>query len=200
MDVAHSLRKYSIEEYIQLEQETDTKYEYYDGEVFAMAGGTLNHSEISGNIFSDLKNILESKNSSCRTFNSDAKLSISKRNKYVYPDTMVVYGDVELSSRYKEAITNSILIIEVLSGFTAAYDRGNKFKSYRSIPSLQEYILIEQDKSQVDISTRKGDFWRFHSIEGLEKTLVLTSIDVEIPLSRIYRNVSFDAVFEEQIK
>lgn len=135
MNTVPLVKKYSIEEYVQLEQETNTKYEYHDGKLFAMAGDTLNHSSISTRMTSELDRHLEESN--CIVFNNDAKLNIVKFNKYVYPDAMIVCGVVERSNQYPEAITNPIIIIQVLSESTAAYDRGDKFKFYRSIPSLQ---------------------------------------------------------------
>lgn len=184
-----SIKKYSFEDYIRLEQETNTKYEYHDGEVFAMAGGSINHSTIGGNVFSDMDTALEKKDSGCRTFYSDTKLLIPNKDKYVYPDIMVVCEEGKVE---KQSVSNPIIIIEVLSDSTAEYDRGDKFHFYRSIPSLQEYILISQDKAQVEVFARRGDFWKINIIEGLAASLALESIDVYLPLARIYRNVQFE--------
>lgn len=187
---AVSVKKLSFEDYIRLEQETNTKYEYHNGEVFAMAGGTTDHSTISGNIFSDTDTALEKRSSSCRPFNSDTKLQFFNSDKYVYPDMMVVCDEEDIE---EQSVSNPIIVVEVLSDSTAKYDRGDKFHFYRSIASLQTYILIAQDKAQVEVFERKGDFWKISRIEGLDETLRLEAIDIEIPLTRIYRNVRFES-------
>lgn len=186
------LKKYTLEEYIQLEQETDTKYEYHDGEVFAMAGGTLNHNIISGNIYSDIDNTIRKKGAACIPFNSDTKLHIERANKYFYPDAMVVCGDLERSSQYSEAITNPVVIVEVLSKSTADYDRGGKFHCYRKIKSLQEYILITQDEAVVDTYRKRGDFWVIDQhVVGLKSMLTVYALDIQLAMEDLYRNVVF---------
>ncbi len=186
---ALSARKLSFEDYIQLEQETNTKYEYHNGEVFAMAGGSTNHSVISGNVFFEARLALQNKKSGCNPFNSDTKLQIPSRNKYVYPDMIVVCDPKDVGA---QAVQNPIIIVEVLSDSTAQYDRGDKFKLYRSISFLQEYILIAQDKPAIDIFSRRGDLWRISSVEGLDQTLTIDALGIKIPMERIYQNVQFE--------
>jgi Uma2 family endonuclease len=159
-----------------------------------MAGGTIRHGRISGNIFREVDSKLRLKKSSCSSFNSDIKLHLEKGNRFVYPDMMVVCGKEMLSSTYKEAITNPTVIIEVLSESTANYDRGDKFYFYRQIKSLREYILIEQDKAQIEIFSRvEANFWKIDRIEGLESKLNISSVGVEVDLKEIYLNVEFDS-------
>jgi len=189
---ATKLNNISIEEYIAIERENDTRYEYHNGEIFAMAGGTVPHGIIGGNVFGRIQSKLLDKNSPCFPINSDVKLSIDVERRFVYPDGMVVCGEIEYSEIYSEAVANPIVIIEVLSDSTAGYDRGGKFFLYRKIETLKEYILIEQDEPVIEVYTRnEGDLWRINRVSGLENSLTLQSLDIEIPLKDIYRNVDF---------
>ena len=189
---ATKLNNISIEQYIAIERENDTRYEYHNGEIFVMAGGTVPHNDISGNIFYETTAKLRAKNSSCRPFNNDMKIQIQDEHRFVYPDMSVICGDPERSEHYNDALTNPIVIIEVLSESTAGYDRGGKFFLYRKIKTLQQYILIEQDTPEIDIYTRnQGDLWHIKRVSGLENSLLLQSLEIEIPLKDIYRNVDF---------
>ena len=163
------LNNLSIKEYITLEQDTDTKYEYHDGSIYALAGGTLNHGLICGNIFGEIRGALKKSTKECKVMNSEIKLYIPTKNTFLYPDTMVVCGKMEISKVESNAITNPILIVEVLSKTTASYDRGDKFYLYRQLESLQEYILIEQEKPLIEIYKRESDLWKITRISGIEK-------------------------------
>jgi len=186
----------SVEEYLRQEIETDTKYEYHDGKIYSLAGGTLNHGIISGNIHSDIKVELEKKNSNCLPFNSDIKLHIESMNRYVYPDCMVVCGEIEKSPINENAVVNPVLIIEVLSKSTASYDRGDKFYFYRQIPSFNEYVLIEQDKHVVDVHLKEdsSDFWKITRYEELDTIVKLESIGVELSMERLYQRTEIDLI------
>ena len=123
----------SIEDYIALEQATNTRYEYHDGTIYAMAGGSIEHGLISGNTYGELKFNLREKGSDCKAINNDVKLHVESLNKFLYPDVMVVCGEMERSTKEKNAVVNPSVIIEVLSNSTEAYDRGDKFFAYRQI-------------------------------------------------------------------
>lgn len=180
----------TVAEYLELEVKNEIKYEFHNGEIYAMSGGTLNHAIISGNLFTSVKSGLKNNNSNCNTFNSDARVHIPELNVYVYPDTSVVCGDIEQSEE-GHAICNPILIVEVLSKGTASYDRGDKFHKYQNIPSLEEYVLIQQENKIIDIYYRqpKSDLWRITRFEGEETTVRFESIDLEIEMSSIYDGV-----------
>lgn len=188
---ATKLDNLTFEEYLEIERNSEIKYEYHNGYIYSMAGGTLNHSRISTNIIRNISQGLIKKGSLCELFNSEAKLHIEKSNRYVYPDAMVVCGDIQTSEDYAEAITNPILIIEVLSKSTADYDRGDKFFFYQQIESLQEYILVEQEKMQIDIYSRRKNLWKISRVTQEDGVLYLTSLDMEVDLGEIYRRVSF---------
>jgi len=179
----------SIREYIEVERRTGVKHEYLDGFIRAMSGGSLNHSRITVNLTTFLSNIIEEKKKSCSVFNSDAKVYVEKANSFVYPDVTVVCGDIEIGE-HEESIANPILIVEVLSKSTGAYDRGEKFRKYRSLPSFKEYVLIDQDQPIVDTMYRKdSSYWRMSCTIGLEKSVKLYSLDIEVPMAAIYKNI-----------
>lgn len=193
---AIALDNISIEEYISLSQQHNQKYEYHNGSIVAMAGGTINHSLISTNLLGELVNQLLSKNSSCMPFNSDARLYIAVGNNIVYPDVMVVCGEIERAASEKESITNPTLIVEVLSESTESYDRGDKFYFYQQIPSLKEYVLVAQNKQQIDVCKRHDrsgeNFWSFKRYNLPDEILKLETLETSISLQAIYRNVVFD--------
>ncbi len=161
----------SVKEYIEVEDHTGIKHEYLDGFVRAMSGGSLNHSRITVNLTTFLSNIIENKEKFCSVFNSDAKVYVEKANSFVYPDLTVVCGDIE-TGKHEESIANPILIVEVLSKSTVGYDRGEKFRKYRSLPSFKEYVLIDQDQPIVDTMYRHDvSYWRMSSTVGLDKSV-----------------------------
>ena len=190
-------QKLTFREYINLEKENNQKYEYHDGFVIAMAGGTRNHSRISTNITSKLFSILEEKGDKCEVFNSDTKLGFQDKSKYLYPDAMVVCGDIE-ESRHNQDITNPIIIIEVLSKSTEELDRKDKFGLYKQVPSLEYYVLISQDKPQIEVYRKmkvedNKSLWQIEIITGMDKMLVFPTLDIEISFSSIYKKVEFES-------
>jgi Uma2 family endonuclease len=184
----------SVQEYIQQEIGSNTKYEYHDGKIYALAGGTLNHGLISGNVYNELRVHLKKKDSDCLPFNSDVKLFIASTNSYVYPDSMVIGGEIESSEEDNNAVANPVLIVEVLSDSTADYDRGDKFYLYRQIPSFKEYLLIEQKKHVVDVhfKNKNSDLWRITRYEGLDKMIPIHSLGIEISMSDLYYRTKID--------
>lgn len=182
----------SLDEYNNLEEENSLRYEYHNGQVYAMAGGDPKHSLIASNMLGTLSNALLKK--SCYVFNSDAKYYVASANKSLYPDVSVVCGQPQRSEKDKRALINPILLVEVLSESTAAYDKGLKFHTYGLLPSLCEYVLIEQDIQMVQTFYRKtpSDPWQmyWYSInehDGHHEEVVLRSIHANIPLLSLYR-------------
>lgn len=185
-----AVRTYTLAEYLQLEQVENLKYEFHDGFVAAMAGGTPKHGQIQSNTNSTISNSLRSANSSCIIYSSDVKIAIEHSRRYFYPDLSVVYGDLQTSTQVSNAIVNPILIIEVLSEGTEAFDRGKKFYYYRKIPSLREYVLISQEEAIVDVYSRTDDnIWQLRSYSGMKGEIPLHSLEISISLEEIYRNV-----------
>jgi Uma2 family endonuclease len=183
-------RLYNVEEYFALEEKGEYKSEYFYGEIFAMAGGTPNHNRITINLAGLLNAAFDE--SPCEAFTSDLRVQIDKDKHYSYPDVIVVCGDLEFSGGRQDTITNPILIVEVLSDSTRDYDRGSKFTAYRTIKTLRDYILIEQDSVHIEYFSREDDgTWRLHEYVSLEDTLVLESIQCSLPLRAIYQRVTF---------
>ena len=181
--------KYSIEEYLEMEANSLEKLEYHEGEIFAMAGGTLNHSLLSNNVGGSLRQALKTKAKSCRTYNSDAKIAVSDE-KFVYADTFVVCGKTETFPEMPHAVKNPILIVEVLSDSTALYDRQGKFQAYQKITSFREYIMVSQNEILVETYYKPENdfFWQYRSYTEFEDIIELKSVDVEISLNDIYLN------------
>lgn len=179
--------KLSLAEYRQLEEDTDTRYEYHDGEVFAMAGGSLEHSAIITNVLNMLGNLLPS---DCRPFESNLKVYISSVKKGLYPDISVACRPVN-HLREINAITNPVLLIEVLSDSTANYDRGDKFWFFSQLKSLREYVLIEQNSWKVETRYRSSidRNWEMAYFEGENTEVTLRSFDIHLPMHQIYRDI-----------
>ena len=176
----------SPEEYLRLERAAETKSEYLDGVMYAWAEASIAHNLIVGGLVWSLGNRLPSR---CKVFPSDLKVRIENPTCYFYPDVSVVCGKPEVADDERDVLLNPSIIFEVLSNSTAGYDRGPKFAAYRSIESLQEYVLVSQDAYLVEHYRREGDHWIFTAIQGQEGSLKLDSLAVEIPLSEIYYQV-----------
>lgn len=186
-----SKQKYTLEEYMELDKNSEEKYEFFDGEVFAMAGGSSSHSRLSMDIGSLFNQKLKSRN--CEAFSSDMRVKVPDALPYRYPDISVVCGEPvfeELNGQ--EMLVNPVLIVEVLSPSTAAYDLKDKFSAYQSIDSFREYLVVSQDRPQViqHIRQSKGRWLRIE-VEGLDKDVMLESVNLTLPLSEIYERVKF---------
>ncbi len=188
---AKKLNNISVADYISIEKENDIKYEYHNGTIYALAGGTFNHGAICGNIFGEMRSALKEKESDCRAYTSEIKVHIAKEKAYVYPDAMVICGAVAYAKNEINSITNPILIVEVLSHSTSNYDRGAKFHKYRQLESLQEYLLIEQDEAAVELYKRVNDLWKITRVEGLETSIDLSSLGISVKLASIYEGIVF---------
>jgi Uma2 family endonuclease len=176
------------EEYFAWEEKQKVRHEYIDGEVYAMSGGSINHSLIASNFNRLLGNHLSG--SGCRTLNSDARVKIHLSERYVYPDLSVTCDDRDRSTN--QYITYPCLIVEVLSETTEAYDRGEKFKKYRRNPNLQEYVLVNADKIAVDIYSRdESGKWYIINYEAGEQ-IELKSVNLTFAIERIYEDVIFE--------
>lgn len=188
---AKRLDNLSVMEYLEIERETNSKFEYHDGSIYMMSGGTLNHGLICGNIFGEIRSALRAKGSNCRAMNSEIKVHIESKNCYLYPDTMIVCGEIDKSENEPNSITNPKVIVEVLSKSTANYDRGDKFYLYRQLESLEEYILIDQKRAQIDTHKRQGDLWKLSRISGLENELEIEILGIKVKLEEIYHDIEF---------
>ena len=192
MAALRQLRTFTPEEYLAIEDGADYKSEYYQGQIFAMAGGTVRHSQISSNIITALSNALSDK--PCRVFNSDLRLNVQQNGLYTYPDMMVICGKVELLSGRQDTVTNPVLIVEVLSESTRDYDMTFKFELYRSLPSLEHYLLVDSDKTFVRYFRRIGEGqWLMQELTSMDAELDIVHLDMQLTLAQIYRAIGFEA-------
>lgn len=181
------LPRISPEDYFAWEEQQDIKHEYFDGEVFAMSGGTQNHGRISGKIFAIIDDHLDG--DGCFALNADVRVKLQESEKYTYPDVSVTCDDRDRET--PQFVTHPCLIIEVLSPSTEAYDRGDKFELYRKSPSLEEYALVSADKIAIDLH-RKNNHNRWELIcFRAGDTVELQSINFTFPIERIYRDIKF---------
>lgn len=177
----------SPEEYLELERKAEFKSEYYDSVIYAMAGGTEAHNLIMMNVGTELN--IQLRNKPCKVYPSDMKVR-SSRKRFHYPDVSVVCGDVKFHDKRKDVYLNPTVIIEVLSDSTAAYDKGDKFLSYQLIESLQEYVLISQEKPLIEKYIRQPDGnWLYSKVEGLKGNIALVSIKCRLRLADVYAKV-----------
>jgi Uma2 family endonuclease len=181
----------SIEDYLLAEEEAQEKHEYYKGEVFAMAGGSIPHNQIVSNAIAELNYFLRGKK--CQVFPSDLKIHNEANTLFTYPDLSIVCGEPERWKKRNDTITNPAVIIEVLSQKTMNYDRGEKFRLYRSIPSLKEYILISSLEISVErFSKQETSFWNFRETTSADDRFEIETIGFSCPVKDLYRNVSFE--------
>jgi Uma2 family endonuclease len=177
-------------EYLAMEEVAEYKSEYHNGEIFAMSGGTTDHSLVAVNTVASLSRQLEPR--PCRVFNSDMRLHIERSGLYTYPDGMVICGKIELVERRKDTVTNPVLIVEVLSESTRVYDRGAKFNFYKQLPTLQEYVVVDSERPHVECYRRtEGDNWLVEMHDDLDAMVRLESVACEIPLRQMYNKVSW---------
>jgi Uma2 family endonuclease len=181
--------KFTPEEYFAWEERQLYRHEYINGEVYAMSGGTINHSEIAGNFLFILKGHLE--DSGCKTLNSDARVNILETTDYTYPDVSVTCDERDKNTT--QYITYPCLIVEVLSDSTEGYDRGNKFFRYRLNPCLQDYVLVSSQEIAIDLY-RKNDAGEWTIINYRAGDIVkLESINLSFPIERVYRGIVFES-------
>jgi len=184
--------KMTPEEYLALERSSlDIKYEFFDGEAFAMVGARANHVRINANLTREIGNKFKTNRFICEVFPNDMRVKI--KDSYAYPDIVISCGNAEFEDDEFDTLTNPVVIMEILSDSTERFDRGDKFAYYRMIPTLKEYILISQKKYLVDQFTRIEDGWKYRSYANADHILKMASVDCELPLSEIYLNVEFES-------
>lgn len=191
MAIQPAFRRISAEDYLQHELVSDCKHQLIDGEIYAMGGASENHNLLAGNIFSELKNQLKGR--PCRTYMADMKVKVAED--FFYPDVMVVCQEDNESDYYKTA---PVLIVEVLSKTTRRFDQTQKRLRCQTLPSLQEYVLVEQDKGEIQVFSRKDGWQSFYYYLGDE--IVFYSLDISVPVETLYEQVNIEDVlaFEQK--
>ncbi len=180
----------SAKEYLEQERKATEKHEYYQGEIFAMSGASLEHVIISRNIMIELGNKLKGK--PCQPFGNDLRIHIPPNTLFTYPDLSIICGNPELTDDKFGTAVNPSVIIEILSSSTRNYDMGIKFKLYRDIPTLKEYILIDSENVYVEKHTRLADNnWLLTEIKNSNELLKIESVQVAVAVSDIYEGISF---------
>lgn len=187
--VAQQQHKWTPEAYLAFERTSETRHEYLNGEIYDMTGASMRHNRIAGNTFASLHAQLSDR--PCDVFQSDMRLKATPQM-YTYPDVSVVCGEPQLSDDKLDTLLNPTVIIEVLSPSTENYDRGEKFRGYRTLNSLQEYLLISQDKVSIEHYVRQGDQWVLSDTTDPEAILKLPSVGCTLTLADVYKKISFE--------
>jgi Uma2 family endonuclease len=183
-------RRYTPEEYLDLERAAEYRSEYFAGEIFAMAGASREHILIVANLTRELGTQLRGRQ--CETYPNDMRVKVTESGLYTYPDVAVVCGDPLFEDEEVDTLLNPTVLIEVLSPTTEAYDRGKKFGHYRRLDSLQEYVLIAQDQPRIERYRRQQDQqWLLTETSGLTETVHLEAIDCHLALAEVYDRVRF---------
>jgi Uma2 family endonuclease len=191
MAVALPAQKLTEAEYLAIERKAEIKSEFYDGEMFAMSGGTWAHSLISLNVSGELRQAL--KGSGRVVFESNMKVKVEFTGLYTYPDVTVACEEQRFVDDETDALLNPTLIVEVLNDSTEKYDRGEKFRQYQKIPSLKEYMVVSQHAPRVELLVREsGGTWRLYQAEGMEGKITSPILGVTLELREIFANVKFE--------
>ncbi len=199
---------FTLEEYRVMEETSDIRHEYRNGEIITMSGGSEVHSAIATNLLVYLGFLL--RDSNFRLYNSDLRVWIPEYNCGTYTDLMVVDGEPQLNGERTDEILNPLVIVEVLSPSTEGYDRGEKFRKYRSLPSFCEYLLVSQTEPYIEHYHKLDDSsdsvrgasrrelallqavrWQWQVYDHLEQSILLHSLNVEVPLGEVYRRINF---------
>ena len=180
---------YTFEEYLAIEQAEGIRYQYYDGEFFAMAGGSKRHNRITYNT----RRVIEDEVAErpCEVYSENVKLELQKNKYYVYPDVMLTCDEDDPNDDQESIIKNPALIVEVLLASTQEYDDNEKRHKYFKLKSLQYYILIKQEQARVEVYEKHADFWKYQHFEQLEDVIYLEKLNISLSLKDIYQKVSF---------
>ncbi len=189
---ASSKTYYSPQEYLELETQAEFRSEYIDGQILPMAGGKINHNKIAINLTSAISYHIRKK--PYRVFMSDLRLWIPECNLYTYPDVMIASKPLVFDKNREDTITNAVAIAEILSDSTEKYDRGDKFRMYRTMPNFQEYLLVSQTAMQVEKFTKSDrNQWVLSEYSAAEDVISFSSLEFEISLDELYQDVTFSA-------
>lgn len=180
----------SAEDYLVMERASQHKNEYYQGEVFAMAGASWHHNVIARNINTIILPLLKGK--ACSMYGSDLRIHIPENTLYTYPDFSIICGKPETTDKEKDTVIKPAAIIEILSSATKSYDRGDKFNLYRQIPTLQEYILIDSETVSVEHFVKTGVHeWTLTELKDITDAFIINTIAVNITLEELYLDIVF---------
>ena len=177
-------------EYLEFERNSLEKHEFYNGEIYAMAGAKERHNLIVSNLIASFHS--KFKNKPCVVYPSDMRVVIDEYNHYTYPDVTLVCGERKFLDNKNDCLLNPNVIVEVLSESIERYDRGKKFEAYRNISSLREYMLVSSEHKKIELFTKTTDGKWFLSENGVEDTIVIPALDLTLLLSDVYDKVEFE--------
>jgi Uma2 family endonuclease len=178
------------EQYLAIERKAEFKSEYYQGEMFAISGAREAHNLIAVNAVASLHQQLRGR--PCEAYSNDMRVRVTSEDLYTYPDLIIVCGEPKFLDNTFDTLLNPTVIVEILSESTEAYDRGQKFKLYRSLDSLAEYLLISSQQVSAELFTRQSDgLWLLNAKSSLEDSLDLQSVDCRLRLADLYEKVAF---------
>jgi len=190
MSYAQPVTRLNEAEYRRLERQAETKSEYFEGEMFAMAGGTRPHSLVATNLLRELSARL--KDTDCVVYNSDLRVKVEPTGLFTYPDVSVACGRQRFLDAEEDTLLDPIVFIEVLSDSTEAYDRGKKFEHYRQIPTCREFLLVSQKEPRIEQFIRQANGeWTLREAAGLEAEIRLPSLGIVLPLAEVFAKVQF---------
>jgi Uma2 family endonuclease len=182
---------WTVEAYLAFERSAPQRHEYLGGKIYAMAGASAAHNLIMGNAYASLHAQLRKR--PCTVYPSDMRLKVSRTGLYTYPDISVICGEPQFEDDQHDILLNPTVIIEVLSPSTEMYDRGKKFQHYRTLASLQEYLLIAQDSYRVEHYTRQAnDQWLLSDVSGADASILLASIECTLLVADLHEKVVFE--------
>jgi len=182
--------KLTVDEYFAIEEKAERKSEFFNGEMFLVAGASRQHNALTRNLTAALHLRLMSSN--CRVFVADQRVKIDRTGLYTYPDLLIVCGTPEYASENPNTLTNPKVVIEVLSNSTERYDRTTKFRQYKKLNSVQEYVLVSQDEPLIERFTRQSDgTWAQTDFVGMDVDMTFATVKASVPLSEVYFEVEF---------
>jgi len=183
--IAYGKQKISIDEYLEMENASSEKHEYYQGEIFAISGAKVPHNIIATNLVVALT--IKLKGKSCRPFNSDQRIHVEANTLFTYPDISIICGDIITRNNDDYNVLNPTVLIEVLSRSTKNYDRGEKFKLYRDIPTLREYVLVDSESIHIEIfRLNANNHWELEEYNKDAQTVLIQAINTPLSIEEIY--------------
>jgi len=183
--IAYGKQKISIDEYLEMENASSEKHEYYQGEIFAISGAKVPHNIIATNLVVALT--IKLKGKSCRPFNSDQRIHVEANTLFTYPDISIICGDIITRNNDDYNVLNPTVLIEVLSRSTKNYDGGEKFKLYRNIPTLREYVLVDSESIHIEIfRLNANNHWELEEYNKGSRTILIQAINTPLSIEEIY--------------
>jgi len=176
---------FTIEEYLQFEKDSPEKHEYYQSEIFTMAGADARHNVIFSNVFGELAYKLKGK--PCKPYGSDLRIHVAQNTLFTYPDISIICGEIVPSPEDKDTATQPTVLIEILSPSTRQYEHGGKFKLYRDIPTLKEFILIDSEAIAIEAyRLNQNNHWELQDYTSVNELFTIPCMDITLPIKEIY--------------